>query len=128
MLVLHSASHAMRALSLDLRQRIVRAYLDGSSMQKVADRFEVSLISVRRLVAKDRNGQSLAPGTRASPPERRAVRPQDEAVIEKMLERDPSLTTREIARRFTDETARPVAQQTISSTLRRMGYTRKKRR
>lgn len=118
----------MRALSLDLRQRIVRAYLGGASMQKVADRFQVSLISVRRLVAKDRAGQSLTPGTRATSPERRVVRPQDEPVIERMLSEDPSLTTREIARRFTDETARPVAQQTISTTLRRMGYTRKKRR
>lgn len=118
----------MRALSLDLRQRIVRAYLDGASMQAIADRFAVSLISVRRLVAKHRNGHSLAPGTRATPVERRAVRPQDEPLIEAMLSQDPSLTTREIARRFTSETGRPLAQQTVSTTLRRMGYTRKKRR
>lgn len=109
----------MRALSLDLRHRIVRAYRDGASMQKVADRFQVSLISVRRLIAKDRNGQSLTPGTRATPPERRAVRAGDEPIIEQMLHTDPSVTTRQIARLFTQETGRPVSQQTVSRTLRR---------
>jgi transposase len=52
----------MKALSLDLRQRIADALAAGQTQTSIAARFAVSLSSVERLARKRRHGQSLAPG------------------------------------------------------------------
>jgi len=52
----------MKPISLDLRQRIVALHKRGSkSYAEVAEHFSVSEQSVRRFVALDRQGESLAP-------------------------------------------------------------------
>ena len=53
----------MKALSLDLRQRIADALEAGQNQTSVAQRFDVSLSSVERLARKKRHGHSLEPGT-----------------------------------------------------------------
>ena len=52
----------MKALSIDLRQRIAEALDAGQSQTSIAQRFEVSLSSVERLARKKRHGYSLEPG------------------------------------------------------------------
>ena len=47
----------MRAISLDLRERIVAACETGASQASVARRFEVSAKTVQRLVARAARGQ-----------------------------------------------------------------------
>ena len=53
----------MKALSLDLRQRILAAYdQGGNTRQQVADRFAVSLGVVKKLLAQRRRTGDIAPG------------------------------------------------------------------
>jgi transposase len=65
----------MKPLSPDLRQRIIAALDTGASRQSVADRFVVSLSSVKRLATKKRLGLSLQP--KPTPGRKRRV-PEDE--------------------------------------------------
>ena len=46
--------HSTKSYSEDLRQRVVSAYLSGLLQQEVADRFSVSIDSVRRWVKRYR--------------------------------------------------------------------------
>lgn len=54
----------MKALSLDLRQRVADALESGQTQTSVAERFAVSLSSVERIAHKRRAGQTLEPGVR----------------------------------------------------------------
>lgn len=64
----------MKALSLDLRQRIIDALDKGASQGSIAERFAVSDSSVERLATKKRLGLSLEP--KPTPGRKRRV-PED---------------------------------------------------
>ena len=118
----------MKPLSIDLRERIVSAYEQGQgSQQALADRFNVSLSSVERLLRLKRETGSLEPKPHRSghPP---IVKEDDFTLIEEMLNEESDLIQEELAQRFTDQTGRSVSQPTISRVLRRMEITRKKKR
>ncbi|QXD13704.1 helix-turn-helix domain-containing protein [Rhodocaloribacter litoris] len=116
----------MKALSPDLRERIVKAYLNGEGSQKhIAQRFSVSQRTVRRLVKLYRSTGSLLPRTRfngRSP----ILGPQDRQWLLQLFKENPDLTQEQLAHRLT-EAGRPVSQQTVSRALKRLGITRKKR-
>jgi transposase len=116
----------MKALSPDLRERIVQAYLNGEGSQKhIAQRFSVSQRTVRRLVKLFRTTGSLLPRTRfngRSP----ILGPQDRQGLLQRFKENPDLTQEQLARRLT-EAGRPVSQQTVSRALKRLRITRKKR-
>lgn len=118
----------MKALSIDLRQRIVSAYERGEGSQRaLAERFSVSRSSVERFIRLKRRVGSVAPkphaGGRAC-----AVRSEaDRSRLLRWIKCEPDLTQAEMAERFEVETGRPTSQQSMSRALRRLGITRKKR-
>lgn len=115
----------MKALSVDLRQRIVDAYHDGEGTQAaLADRFRVGKASVERLVRLKRETGALA----AKPHGGGRTAHITEADREDLLatfERAPDTRQSDLADRFAAE-GRPVSQQTVSRALRRLAITRKK--
>ena len=116
----------MKALSIDLRERIVSAYEQGQgSQQALADRFHVSLSSVERLLRLKRETGSLEPKPHRSG-HQPIINEDDFPLIEDLLKDD--LIQEELAQRFTEQTGRSVSQPTISRVLRRMEITRKKKR
>lgn len=125
-------------LSLDLRGRIVKAYLDNQgTIDEIALRFHVGRATVTRLLGLYRAAQSPDPAhaealMAAVAPKPHGgggpcrVRAQDEPLIRAWIEEDPSLTQGELACRYQAATKRPIGQQAMGRTLARMGYTRKK--
>jgi transposase len=116
----------MKAYSVDLRQKIVDAVSTGTPKAQVARSFGVGLSTVKRYVGKAERGESLAP--RKPPGKRRKL----EGVMERLLERDleerPTATLpgrRELLARVGGV---EVSDSTVSRTLRRMGFGRKKDR
>lgn len=115
-------------LSLDLRQRIVEAYLSGEGFQSdIAERFRVSENTVSRLVRRHRKTGSIAPTPQRRGPELR-IRDEHAPLLETWLAEDSSLTQAELAHRFSETTGRSVSQQSVSRALSRLKITRKKRR
>lgn len=113
-------------LSLDLRQRIVHAYLAGEgTIPVVATRFNVGQATVERYLALYRATGSLQARPHGGGPALHITEDQATLLVA-WLEENPSLTQQELADRFTTETGGRVTQQTVSSTLRRIGHTRKK--
>lgn len=73
-------------LSQDLRQRIVRAVVEGSSARAAAVRFEVSPSAVIKLMQRVRKTGSTAPA-KIGGHRRPLLEPYAEALEEMMLER-----------------------------------------
>ncbi len=115
----------MKAYSADLRQRIVQAVADGSSQPVVADRFKVSLTSVKRYVTQWRVCGSLAPQPRPGRP--RAIPPAADAVLVAQFAADPDATFATYCERWEAVTGVRVSQSTMCRAQQRVGWTRKKR-
>lgn len=114
------------AISLDLRQRAVDAYLHGNgSLIAVAARFGIGHASLGRWVKRTRETGSPERLPRSGGTPRR-VQAAEETMLRAWLRGDVSLTQVELARRLSDATGRAVSQPTICQSLRRMGETLKK--
>ena len=112
----------MKALSLDLRKRIVDAYEQGQgSQQAIAQRFGVGSSTVERLLKQWRTTGSLDP---KKPPGATPIVGADHLpMIEQWLKAENDLTQEELARRYTDQTARVVSPRTMGRVRQRLAYT-----
>lgn len=117
------------ALSLDLRERVVRELETTSKTQlEVAAQFRIGVATVKRLVRRKRETGGLAPKVNRGPVSLRKIREDGQELIRTWLTVEPDLTNWELADRYTMETGVTVSPATISRTLARMDWTRKKRR
>ena len=116
----------MNAYSEDLRNKIVEALERGTSKVEAARTFGVGISSVKRFVATAKAGRSLTPKKRPG------SNPKLDEAARKLLEADlrerPAAALferREFLRRARGVS---VSDSTVSRTLRRMGWSRKKGR
>jgi len=116
----------MRAYSIDLRQRIVAAVDNGLPRQQVAATFGVSLATIQRLLALRRDGGTLAP--KAPPGRQREIAPEHHEALWAQLEAHPDATIEQHARLWNAARGAAVSQWTVGRAIRRLGWTRKKRR
>ncbi len=112
----------MKALSLDLRQRIVAACDVGTQTQKqVAERFGVSESSVKKLLRQRRETGEL--GTRyANCSAPRKILPEHETKLRELLGERPDMTLEELR----DGIGVDCTVQAVHYALLRMGITYKK--
>jgi transposase len=113
-------------LSLDLRERILGALLSADATQKeIALRFCVGKATVGRLARLYRETESVAPKPHAGgriP----LLSLSDYNQVVDWYDKEPDLTQQQIASRY-ESMGRPMSQQTVSRSLRRLNITRKKR-
>jgi transposase len=116
----------MKALSMDLRERVAKARGTGSSYE-VAERFAVTDSWVRKIWIRARTLGSVAPlprgGNRA-----RKVDPAGEELLRGWLAEQPDLTIDELRAKYLAERQISVSEPAMRRTVRRMGFSRKKRR
>ena len=116
----------MKALSRDLRSRILVAFDEGGLTQAaLAGRFRVSEATVSRLVALRGATGSITPKSHGGGTAAR-ITEADRAELLAWFAEDPELSQEEVAERFRARD-RPVSQQTVSRSLARLSITRKKR-
>ncbi|MBZ0134765.1 MAG: IS630 transposase-related protein [Planctomycetes bacterium] len=106
------------AYSMDLRERVAHARLNGEPTADVAERFEVSTAWVRRLMQRRRETGSIAVknGKRGRKPK------LDLLELQELVHERPDATLAELR----DTLGMDVALSTIFNTLRRLGITFKK--
>ena len=110
----------MKAISIDLRERIFAAYQAGESSGDVAERFAVSPAFVRRLAQRHRETGSLEPkGGRRGPRPRLEGRHDD---IRRLNRERPDLTPAEVR----DRLGLAASALTVWRALRALGLTFKK--
>ena len=118
----------MKAYSLDLRQRIVRTAGRGMSRAQIATTFAVSLSTVQRLLARKRRNAEDTLTAQTPPGRRRTISSDQHATLWAQLEANRD-ATREVHTQLWNATqATSVSEWTVGRAIRRLGWTRKKRR
>lgn len=117
-----------KALSVDLRERVFRAYRAGvGSLTEVAKQFSIGRASLVRWVRREKRTGSLAPSTtRGKPP--RLLDGAAIGVIGQMVRAQPDHTLLELAEDYQRQTGKSLSPASIYRGLARSGYTRKKKR
>lgn len=113
-----------RALSLDLRIRIVAALGAGETTRAVSKRFGVSVATAVRLGQKQRSGQGLGPG-KIGGHRRPAIRGDNLDWLRKRLTEKGDLTIRGLVVELADRGVE-VTHDTVWRTVRRLGLSFKK--
>jgi transposase len=112
-----------KALSVDLRSRVLKACGEGLSARQAAARFGVGVSSAIRWIARARIGE-LVP----RPQGRRGVSSLDmhEAFILRLIEERKDITLNEMVERLVIEQSVGISRSALSAWLRRRGWTFKK--
>jgi transposase len=118
----------MKAYSLDLRERIVRAYAQHLGSQRaIASLFAVSLSFVEKLLRRHRTTGESAPrphaGGRSLTCDGAA-----RALIRQLVQAQPDATLEELCAQLQQQQGLRVSVATMSRLLRRLGLPRKKSR
>ena len=112
----------MRAYSLDLRQRVMKAYDEGKwSVGQIAERFKVGEWWVHKLKRQRQRGGGIAPrkGKVGKP---RSFRPEEINRLEQYVDKHPDATLEQIH----EKVGAACTMVTIHNTLKRLGYRYKK--
>ena len=118
----------MKAYSLDLRQRIVAAVLDrGLHPRVVAERFGVGLTTVKRYIQLA-EADALSPKARPGRSRTRRIRPEHHDALWTQLAAHRDATLAEHCRLWQAAQGVAVSEATMSRAIKRLGWTRKKRR
>ncbi|MBM4419971.1 MAG: hypothetical protein FJ033_16950 [Chloroflexi bacterium] len=115
----------MRALSLDLRERILGALKTEPSSLIVAKRFGVSASSVRKLRLKVQRTGEVEAGV--APGRERLVQGADEERLRRLVRQYPDATLNVLCELLADQGAVVVSETTMWRQLGRMGLSLKKR-
>ena len=112
----------MKALDMDLRERILAAALEGSeSMPKIAKRFSVSHKVVQKLKYQWRDLGTLEPQTHKVGRKRAFTQKQSER-LDQLLRKNPSLTLEQLRAKLRID----CSLTTIWNEAHRQGHTFKK--
>lgn len=114
----------MKAYSVDLRERIVRAVAGGMSKAEAARVYAVGLSTVKRYVKQQAEQGHL----RAKPPPGRAreIGASDEAALRAQVAARPDATLDEHRRRWAAAGGAAVSRATMGRALARLGLPLKK--
>lgn len=111
---------ALKAYSIDLRKRVLEAYLNGEGSQRVlAARFKVSVDFVRRLLKKYRETGELAPGE-AGGGQQPLVDSGGLAVVRLLMAAQPAATLAELCALYEGETGTSVSVATMCRVRQRL--------
>lgn len=113
-------------LSQDLRERVVRAVLEGSSIRQAAARFAVSPSAAIKLMRRFRATGSTAAAKIGG--YRRPLLAGHEALLRELTSAKPGITLAEIKAALGERGIEAGHISTIWSTLRRLGLSHKKSR
>ena len=116
-----------KALSIDLRQRVVAAVQSGSSCRAAAARFGVGVSSAIRWVARARTRGDLAPDKRGGNVRSHQIDGHREFILA-LIAAEPDLTLAEVADRLEAATGYRPLPSIVCRFFQRHGVTRKKRR
>ena len=114
----------MKAYSIDLRERVVKAQLQGQTQEEVAQRFGVGSSSVGRYVQQYREEGTLEPKPR--PGRARLLAGEDLEALRAQVLNDRSLSQQQHAQKFFEERGIRLSRATIGRYLQRLGLSRKK--
>lgn len=114
-----------RALSDDLRKRVLEAGAAGASARSIAARFGVGISTAIRWLRRERESGERTPRRQGKP--RGSRLDAHKAFIASMIEAQKDITLHEMMARLESERAVGIGRSMLSRWLRQHGWTFKKR-
>jgi len=112
-------------LPIELRQRVVNAYMEKGGYQRIADQFDVSFDSVRRWVQLQKNHKSVAPMPHAGGPKPKIL-PTQFNDLKKLVQENSDQTLCELADTWANKYDKEIHFSSIWRALDKAGITYKK--
>jgi len=114
----------MRAYSLDLRERVLRAVDQGKPRQHIVEALDVSLATIKRYVKQRREQGHVRP--KAIPGRVPSKRQPLEAGLEPQLQAYPDATLEQHCEWWEQTRGQQVSRWTMSRAIKQLRWTRKK--
>src|SRR5687767_3168239 len=115
----------MSGYSVDLRERVIQARQEGKTQAWIAHTFRISVSSVKRYIERfERTGSVEATQQQRQQP---IIHAGYKAAIDALVERLADASLEEYCEAWERESGQRVSIQTMSRTLMRFGWPRKKR-
>lgn len=116
-----------RGLSLDLRRRVIRAWLDEElTREELAERFGIGVATVGRWIRRYRESGDVHPRPHGGGQPRR-IGAEQEPWLEAIVKAHPDWTEAEYARALFEQQGIEASASTVGRVIRSLGYTVKKR-
>lgn len=117
----------MKAYSLDLRQRVVRAYEQGTgSLAEVAEQFNVGQTFVKKMLRQQRETGSVAPLARGGG-RQPALSPKEHRLLRQKVKEQPDITLAELQEHLALKAGLVVSVPTIHRHLCALRLSHKKK-
>jgi transposase len=114
-------------LSLDLRRRVIGAWLDEElTREELAERFGIGVATVGRWIRRYRETGDVHP-LRHGGGQPRRIRPEQEPLLEALVQAHPDWTETEYADALFERQGIQASASTVGRVIRSLGYTVKKR-
>jgi len=111
----------------ELRDRVIDAWKAGGATQvEIAERFDVGTQTVVRWIGRYRRTGSSAPLAMGGARRPYAVDEEGAELVREILDCNPDSTLPEVCALYEEVRGIRISPQTMSDTVRRLGYTRKK--
>lgn len=121
-----SSCLAMKAYSLDLRQKIVDAYAQGNrSQRQLAQQFGVALSFIEKLLKQQRETGSIAPKVRTQQTPTK-LNIEQLKVLEQLVEAQNDATLDELRYQLKQKTGVLIGRSTVDRMLTKLNLTVKK--
>ena len=128
MKVFYDYSEVMKAYSVDLREKIVKAHLvDKNSIRQVAASFFVSKSLVQKLVKQQRTEGNVEPKRRGKPQLSYLRNAQATEQVKVLVAEHQDATLAELCELFAQLTGNWVSPTAMCRCLQRLGLSRKKK-
>lgn len=111
-----------------LRQRVIETLLEGATLDQVAQRFKVGRATAQRWMARYNQTGSYEAMPDSGGASTQKIFVQHEQAIVKWLQDQPDLTQLGLVKLLESTYHIQVSQATISNTLKRLGWSYKKKR
>jgi transposase len=111
---------------MDLRRKVMEAVEGGGATEEIGERFGISGSCVRKWRLRLQRGETLEPDKPSG--RKREFAAKHDAQLKQAVESRPDATRGELAEAVAVKIGRVFSESVITRALKRLGFTRKKRR
>ena len=115
----------MSGYSVDLRERVIKAWQNGKKQTWIAETFAISVSSIKRYISRYRQTGSVAPTEQGR--EEPLITAEQGPLVQAMVDEQPDMTLEGYCEAWAKRTGQRVSDSTMSRALQRFDRPRKKR-
>ena len=106
--------------SFEKRQLVIYNYAKGLSGYKVAERLNMKLCTIYKILRGYKNEDRINRTPRSGRPEKLSL--QDKQILLRQMQREPTVSAEELSRNFTQLHGKKISRQTLRNVFKSSGF------